>query len=131
MTWQIIEGASEIPITLFEADPELDAGQIYDQQTIKLSGLELSAEWQELQASATLSLCMRWLADYPHSATLGKPQEGEESVYQRRTPQDSCLDPTCSLDELFPLLRVVDNQAYPAFFEIDGRRYKLSILPWP
>ena len=131
MTWQIIEGASEIPITLFEADPELDAGQIYNQQIIELNGLELSAEWQQLQASATISLCLRWLTDYPHSATLGKPQEGEESVYQRRTPQDSCLDPTCSLDELFPLLRVVDNQAYPAFFEIDGRRYKLSIVPWP
>ncbi len=129
MTWQIVEGASEIPITLFEADTELDAGHIYDQQHIQLSGFELSAEWQEMQALATLSLCMRWLADYPHSATLGKPQEGEESVYPRRTPEDSRLDPTRTLEELLPLLRVVDNQAYPAFFEIDGTRYKLSIEP--
>lgn len=29
MTWQILEGASSIPITLFEATAALDAGPIY------------------------------------------------------------------------------------------------------
>ena len=36
MTWQILEGASSIPITLFEAVADLDAGPIYLQQQITL-----------------------------------------------------------------------------------------------
>lgn len=36
MTWQILEGASRIPITLFEKTAQLDAGPIYLQQPIEL-----------------------------------------------------------------------------------------------
>ena len=35
MTWQILEGASSIPITLIEATAALDAGPIYFQQQIR------------------------------------------------------------------------------------------------
>ena len=38
MTWQILEGASTIPITLFDAIVDLDAGPIYLQQEIALQG---------------------------------------------------------------------------------------------
>ena len=44
MTWQVLEGASSIPITLFEAVVELDAGPIYLQQQITLQGPELMEE---------------------------------------------------------------------------------------
>ena len=41
MTWQILDGANCIPVTLFEAVAQLDAGKIYLQQQIDLQGLEL------------------------------------------------------------------------------------------
>ena len=41
MTWQILEGASTIPITLFEAVADLDAGPIYLQQQIALMAMSL------------------------------------------------------------------------------------------
>lgn len=44
MTWQILEGASSIPITLFEAVADLDAGPIHLQQEITLHGHELVDE---------------------------------------------------------------------------------------
>ena len=61
MTWQILEGASQIPITLFEATAALDAGPIYLQRTIPLQGTELVEEWRALQAEATIALCLEWL----------------------------------------------------------------------
>ena len=61
MTWQILEGSSRIPVTLFEAVAELDAGPIYLQQQIYLKGYELVDEWRALQAQATLDLCLEWL----------------------------------------------------------------------
>ena len=48
--WQLLEGASTIPLTLFEAAAELDAGPIYAQEMLQLQGHELAPEWQRLQA---------------------------------------------------------------------------------
>lgn len=127
MTWQILEGATEIPLTLFEAAADLDAGPIYSQEILHLTGNELVSEWQHLQADATIRLCSAWLRDYPTSAESPQLQIGDESCYARRRPTDSRLDPHLSLADQFPLLQVVDNNAYPAYFEWKGRCFRLRI----
>jgi len=127
MTWQILEGAKRIPVTLFEAVAELDAGPIYLHQQIDLQGHELVEEWRALQAQATLELCLVWLDRYREVVAEAQDQLGEPSHYRRRRPADSQLDPERSLAEQFNLLRVVDNQSYPAFFHWSGRRYSVQI----
>lgn len=127
LTWQIIEGQNRIPVTLFEAAERVDSGAIYAQRWIEYQGHELIDELRAALAVATLDLC-RWFVDsYPVSAEQARPQQGEESFYPRRRPGDSQLDATKPLAEQFDLLRVVDNQRYPAFFECRGHRYRLSI----
>lgn len=129
MSWQILEDASSIPITLFEATSALDAGPIYLQQQIVLEGHELVEEWRALQAQATLELCLAWFDRYREVVAAGRAQQGEASHYRRRRPVDSQLDPERSLAEQFNLLRVVDNQRYPAFFHWRGRLYVLQVQP--
>ena len=131
MTWQILEDASSIPITLFEATADLDAGPIYLQQHIALEGFELVEEWRVLQVQATLELCLAWFDRYREVVAAALPQQGEASHYRRRRPADSQLDPERSLADQFNLLRVVDNQRYPAFFDWRGRRYVLQLHPEP
>ena len=55
------------------------------------------------------------------------PQTGEQSYYMRRRPKDSMLDVTLPIIDQFNLLRVVDNERYPAFFEVDGINYVIHI----
>jgi methionyl-tRNA formyltransferase len=129
MSWQILEGASCIPITLFEATFALDAGPIYLQLQILFEGHELVDEWRALQAKATLELCLAWFDRYREVVATAQPQHGEASHYRRRRPADSQLDPERPLAEQFNLLRVVDNQRYPAFFHWRGRLYELQIAP--
>jgi len=131
MSWQILEGASRIPITLFEATAALDAGPIYLQQQMALQGHELVEDWRALQAQATLELCLAWFDCYHELVAAGQAQQGEASHYRRRRPADSQLDPERSLAEQFNLLRVVDNQRYPAFFHWLGRRYVLQVQQEP
>ena len=57
----------------------------------------------------------------------GKPQEGVATYYERRTPKDSELDINRSIKDQFNLLRIVDNERYPAFFYIGDKKYKISI----
>lgn len=72
-------------------------------------------------------MCERFVELYPSIIACGKEQEGEESFYPRRRPEDSRIDIGKSIKDQFDLLRVVDNERYPAFFEYNGCRYVLKI----
>jgi methionyl-tRNA formyltransferase len=129
LTWQVLEGKNQIPVTLFEAAESVDSGAIYGQTAITLSGTELVDELRQKQAEATFRLCQEFIQAYP--AVTGKPQTGKPSYYARRRPADSQLDPHKTLAEQFDLLRVVDNDRYPAYFDYRGQRYQLHIHAKP
>ena len=84
-------------------------------------------EWRALQAQASLELCLAWFDRNHEVVAAGQPQHGEANHYRRRRPADSQLDPEIYLADQFNLLRVVDNQRYPAFFHWCGRRYVLQV----
>lgn len=128
MSWLILAGECRIPVTLLEAVEQVDAGDIYIQEWIDLTGYELSGEWRELQACATLRLCKEFISQYPAILSKARRQDGPISFYPRRCPQDSELDPNKTIAEQFNLLRAVDNKDYPAFFDFAGKRFFLHIV---
>lgn len=127
MTWQILEGKNTIPIVLFEANSKIDSGKIYLKDEIILEGHELIDEIRLKQAMKTIELCDRFIHLYPDIINEGVLQIGEPSFYPRRTPKDSRLDVSKTIEEQFNLLRVVDNDQYPAFFDYKGHRYIIKI----
>ena len=124
-TWQILEGKNEIPITLLEATDEIDAGFIYEKTTINLEGTELVDEWRMLQAEATFKLIENFVLKFPE--ICGFEQKGVPTYYSKRTFNDSKMDIQKSIIDQFNLLRVVDNERYPAWFEFKGQKFKLII----
>ena len=127
LTWQILEGKSQIPVTLFEANEKVDSGKIYLQRIISCAGNELVDDLRKKQGQVTVEMCLDFVHDYPDILSEAVEQNGEESFYPRRRPEDSRLDIDKSIREQFNLLRVVDNDKYPAFFDFHGRRYVLKI----
>lgn len=127
LTWQILEGKNRIPLTLFEAVEDIDAGPVYIMACLDFQGNELLHEMQNAVGDKILEMCELFLKDWPDILTKGAIQTGEPSFYKKRTAEDSRLDPNLSLAEQFNLLRVVDNDRYPAFFDWNGRRYILKI----
>ena len=59
--------------------------------------------------------------------TMFEASSGEEIFYKKRESKDSKLDIDKTIKEQFNLLRIVNNENYPAFFELDGYRYVLKI----
>jgi methionyl-tRNA formyltransferase len=125
MTWQILEGKNEVTVTLFEAELSVDSGRIYKQSVIKFFGNELIDEIRNSQAQVSMNLILDFISEYP--PIFSKPQSGLPSYYRKRTAEDSELDITKSIEDQFNLLRVVDNERYPAYFFIKGSKYKISI----
>jgi methionyl-tRNA formyltransferase len=129
LAWQVLDGQNVIPITLFEAVDEIDAGPIYLKDSVHFQSGELLPEMQAALGSKIIEMCLRFAEAVDISATNPEPQIGQASHYQRRTPEDSRIDPNRTIADQFDLLRVVDNERYPAFFEHRGRRYILRIEP--
>ncbi|MHB1126203.1 MAG: UDP-2,4-diacetamido-2,4,6-trideoxy-beta-L-altropyranose hydrolase [Bacillota bacterium] len=127
LTWMILEGANEIPIVLFEAAESIDSGKIYLREKMNFRGMELIDELRRVQAETSIKMCLKFIGEYPELVALGIAQEGESTYCRRRTNDDSRIDPDKTIREQFNLLRVVDNQRYPAFFEIDGHTFILKI----
>lgn len=129
LTWQILEGKNKIPLTMIAMADKADAGDILMQYWLEFEGHELNDEMRSRMGGAIQDMCVD-LVSSP-TAPGRKKQSGDPSWYRRRKPADSELDPTKSLAEQFELLRVVDNERYPAFFDFRGRRYVLKVESGP
>ena len=125
MTWQILEGLNKITISLFEASVSVDSGHIYEKVNIELKGHELINDIREMQAKASLELILNFINKYPN--ITHSDQFGKQSFYPKRTEKDSELKITKTIKEQFNLLRVCDNDRYPAFFYINDKKYILKI----
>ncbi len=125
LTWTILEGKNEVVNTLFEAEDAVDAGQIFMQNKMQFKGHELLEELHQVQGEKINELIVQFVQAYPD--VEGQEQSGEESFYKKRSAKDSELDPNKTIAEQFNLLRVVDNEKYPAFFELNGKKYILKI----
>jgi methionyl-tRNA formyltransferase len=125
IVWQILEGEDRIPLTMILAADEPDSGDILMQDELLLEGSELNGEIRDRIGRKIVDMCLDYLS--ASEPAEGRPQQGKSSWYRRRKPEDSRLDPDRTIAEQFDLLRAVDNDHYPAFFDYRGRRYILRI----
>lgn len=124
--WSVVEGEAVITVCLLEAANPVDSGPIWAKTQFQLEGHELLAEINQKLFAAELELMA--CAVRNRGAIRPTPQSGDSGSYRRRrTPEDSRLDPGKTIAEQFDLLRVVDNERFPAFFDIRGKRYLLKI----
>jgi methionyl-tRNA formyltransferase len=125
LAWQVLEGCNDIPVSLFEAVEAVDAGDVYIVDYIKLEGHELNDEIKHQQGLLTMKMVKKYIAEF--DSMIGIPQSGEETFYPRRRQKENELDINKTIAEQFNLLRVVDNERYPAHFHINGKKYILKI----
>tara|TARA_A100001388_G_scaffold250048_1_gene211117 strand:+ start:2331 stop:2963 length:633 start_codon:yes stop_codon:yes gene_type:complete len=123
--WQILQGISNIKISLIEAAQDFDSGDIYLQSQINFDGTELYQEIRQKQAKATIDIIKEFLKSYPNIDP--RKQYGNESFYPRREKKDSELKISRTIEENFNLLRISNNDDWPAFFYFKGVKYILKI----
>ncbi len=124
-TWQILEGKKKIPVTLFEVGDGFDDGDYYFKDNFLLSGTELISEWRDKLYFCIEQIIFKFIKNKDRLKPI--KQKGKSTKYKRRTPEDSRLNMNKSLRSQFNLLRVVDNERYPAFFDYKNNQYILKI----
>ena len=128
--WTVLDGGDEIVLTLLEAEDTVDSGDIWAQRRILLEGHELCDEINAAVFQAEIDLIEHAIDHYLEMEKRSQ-DDRQASYFPRRTPEDSRLDPEKSIAEQFNLLRVVDSERYPAFFDYRGHRYYLKISKEP
>lgn len=125
--WQIIGGAQEVTLSLLEVEDKVDSGRIWHQTTFPVPKHALWDEINERLFNAQIDLID--LAVHEFDTVIPKPQDiaTVPTYYPLRTPDASKLDAERSIASQFDLIRVCDPTRFPAFFELHGEKYKLTL----
>lgn len=125
--WQIIAGAQDITLSLLEAEDKVDSGRIWWQSTFSVPKHALWDEINESLFKAEIELIdlavqkLNWVTPRLQDART------TPTYHPKRTPDASKLDPNNSIAEQFDLIRVCDPDRFPAFFELHGHKYTLTV----
>lgn len=125
LAWQILEGRNEIILTLFEVVEEVDAGPYYIKDKITFSGTELLNTLRDKMAEKILDMCFEYAAHT--ECYTAKIQNGESTFYPKRRRCDDELDVNKTIMEQFNHLRIADNERYPLWFQLNGKKYFIKV----
>ena len=104
----------------------MDTGDIWKKVTIKLNGLELFDEINNLLFEAELAL-IEWACENYKTCSPRKQKQCITNYRRRRVPDDSELDINESIASQFNLLRVCDPDRFPAYFYKGGQKFNVRI----
>jgi methionyl-tRNA formyltransferase len=97
----------------------LDGGPVYVQEELRLDG---SAEEIYTHATYLSAQMIRWIIEHQPEP---RPQEGEPTIFKRRSPSESRIPSMASLEALYDFIRMLDAEGYPhAFLEHESFRYE-------
>ena len=111
---QILRGKNKIFISIVEAINKVDSGNIYLQRSFNLKGTELYENIRKIQKIEIIKIIESFLIKYPK--IKNKKQTGKENYNKRRNINNSQLNIKKSIHDQFQLLRICDNEKFPAFF---------------
>jgi methionyl-tRNA formyltransferase len=124
--WALINGAQQITISLLEAVDKVDSGDIWKKIKINIPKTAIYNEINQLIFKAELELMDFAVENFAQIIPTKQPAI-EQGYWPKRTPQDSEIDIYKSIDEQFDLIRVCDQERFPAFFYKNGKKFKLKI----
>lgn len=125
--WDILAGKDTLTLSLLTAEDDVDTGAIWAKRRFAVPRDALHDEINALLFQVELDLMDHGIAMVAAGETpVPQPAEGG-SYYARRTPEDSRLDPTRPLAELFDQIRIADPNRFPAFFEMHGETYDITL----
>lgn len=106
----VVRGHQHTKLTALRMTSELDAGPVYGREDLCLRGTA-----EEVYVRAT-ELAAEMIAKIVRDRPEPLPQEGEPVFFARRTPAESEVPTTGSLEELHDFIRMLDADAYPHAF---------------
>lgn len=123
---QILKNKRKIYFSLIKAVKKVDAGPICLKIPFFLNGLELYEDMRIKQGKAAKKLIEKFLNKYPKIKF--KDQVGKSNYNKRRTNEDYRLNLNKTIKSQLNILRISNNENYPAYFIFKKQKYVLNIF---
>ena len=125
--WAILEGAETITVSAINAENRVDSGDIWAKKSFDVAPHELYDEINASLFKTEIALLDQVIGMVENGDTPKPQPDAEATYYPRRTPRDSKLDPSLTIAEQFDKIRISDTGRYPAFFEMHGAVFSVSL----
>ena len=128
LSWQILEGKSNIYFSLIEASERVDDGHIYFQEPHRIPKNMIFEEIKKRQFQINLRLIKKFILKIRRKKKIKAiKQKGSSSYYKKRYPKDSKIDINKSILSQIDLIRICDNENYPAYFHYKNNKFIIRI----
>jgi len=121
LTWQILEGKNQVPVTLCEVARAVGRGPMSS------SGSEPIDELRNAVICAAIDSCRFFTRDYPSIITAGVLQQSDPTIYARRRPRDGFIDTGEPVRKEFIFFRTIDNGRYSLWPKLNRRLFALQV----
>ena len=117
----IARGHADTQISALRMVAEVDAGPVYLKRPLSLEGS--AQEIFERFADIVQGMIADIISDEPEP----RPQEGEATHFERRTPEQSEIPEDARVEELYDHIRMLDAETYPrAYLDRGSIRMEFS-----
>ena len=110
---------------MIKASLKVDSGEIIQRGFMKLNGSEIYDEIREKSANIIIKMIIKFLKNFPKYKL--EKQKGYGRFYRKRKPDDQKLNLNKSIKENFNILRIANNEKWPAFFTYKKKKYIIKI----
>lgn len=124
----LINNEKKTGSTVHFLEPEMDAGDIIAQSVVELSVFDTVRSMQKKVYKTEPQLLIEAFRKLERGIVATPQNIQEASIFPRRTPEDSRIDPNKPLRVLFNEIRACDPESYPAFFYVEGQ--KVCVKLW-
>lgn len=117
----IARGVSETRLSAFRCTEEFDAGPVYLKENLSLFG---TADEILLRAVNVVEGMVKHILSNDITPV---DQEGEVTIFPRRTTEDGNISKLVSLESVFDYIRMLDGEGYPpAYIETENLIFEFS-----
>jgi methionyl-tRNA formyltransferase len=110
----IMRGFTQTKVSALKMCEDIDAGPIYTKEPLSLDG---SAEDIFKRAATIVSKLIKTICT---ECPTPKVQQGDFTLFHRRTPEQSEIPDNISAQQLYDFIRMLDAPNYPKAFTLNG-----------
>ena len=120
--WSVLNNKVNLTITLYKLNEKVDSGDIIYQYNVGISNTDTLDILEEKRKLGIIQCFKCFMKEFEKGYFVYREQSGQATYYKKRVPNDSLLDCTKSLINLWDKIRICDNDKYPAYFIYEGKK---------
>ena len=126
LQWAVLNKRNNLTISLYKLSPKVDGGNIIYQYNMGINKTDTYLDLERKRQEGIILCFEEFLKELKEGIIVLRKQSGVGSYHQKRIPLNSELDINKPLIDLWDNIRICDNEKYPAYFYIEGKKITLK-----